>query len=105
MKPPKRLRIKDPNEKIFVVADYTDYLTTGETISSQVWEMYVKTGTDASATAMISGTPTKTNSTCTQLIIDGVNGNDYVASCLATTSLGQVLKLSYLIPVRIQEKM
>jgi len=103
MKKPARHTLKDPDEKIFIDADFTSYLATSETISSQVWECVVKVGTDSNATAMLSGTPTKTGAVCSQLLIDGVHGNEYVVSCLATTSTGQILKLSYQVPVRTQE--
>ena len=103
MRKPIRHDIKDPSEVLLITCDFTDYLTTGETISNQTWTSTVKTGTDIHASDMVTGTPAVSGSRCSLLVQKGENGVDYIVSCLATTSTGQKLKLSYLLPVRTQE--
>lgn len=103
MRKPIKFGIKDPDEKVFIRAKFAPYLKPSEIIVSQLWEILVKTGTDASAASMLSGTPIAIDNECSQLLINGVSGNDYVISCLATTSTGQILKLSYLVEVKDQE--
>jgi hypothetical protein len=102
VKKPTKIDTKDPDETILLSFDFTEYLNSGETVASATYESVIKVGTDPSAAGMITGTPTS-GTICKTLVKDGLHNNDYVVSCIATTTLGQKIKLSYYVPVRSQE--
>ena len=82
---------KQPNEKYSVAIDYTDELTTGETVSSTViTAAEVATGDDATATVIDSTTNSTT--TATAVVKAGTSGLQYKFTYVTTTSLGYVLE-------------
>lgn len=83
--------------------DFSSDLGVGETISSTVVSCIVWSGTDASPTSLISGAAATSGALVTQLFTGGLAGVIYFVSCLATTSLGQVIpKSGYLAVVAVQ---
>jgi len=73
--------------------DFTSRLTSAETISTATVAATVYSGTDASPSAIVSGTATISGKTATQAITAGVLGVTYKLLCTITTSLGQTLLL------------
>lgn len=85
---------KRTGETISLTFDFKKVLATGETISSAVWTVEVEEGTDASPSAMKSGSSTidSTSKKITQLITGGVDGNTYKMIAQATTSASQIIE-------------
>ncbi len=80
-----------------VVFDFTSRLTPAETLSTAVTTAVVYSGTDASPSAIISGSASISGQKVSQKITTvsvGVLGVTYDLVCTVTTSLGQTLKLS-----------
>jgi len=77
-----------------VVWDFTSQLSAGETISTAPTTASVYSGTDATPSGIISGSPTINGALVSQLITAGLQGNIYELLCTATTSASQVLQLS-----------
>lgn len=86
-------------EQFDAVFDFSVDLPTGETITaSTVSSLY--SGSDASPTALVSGSTSTSGGQATQLIIAGVAGNVYLLVCTAVTSGGQTLVRSgYLVVI------
>jgi len=76
------------------IFDFASYLPVGVTISSAVTTATVYSGTDASPSALISGSASISGSQVTQSITGGVIGVTYVVQCAATFSSGAVTTLS-----------
>ena len=77
-------------EKFDAVFDFSTDLPSGETITaSTVSSLY--SGSDASPTALVSGSVTISGGQATQLIVSGVAGNVYLLVCTGVTSGGQTL--------------
>ena len=76
------------------VFDFTSGLTVGETLASASTAATVYSGTDASPSAIISGSSTISDSKVTQTITGGVIGVTYLLKCSVTTSLGKALESS-----------
>jgi hypothetical protein len=68
-------------------------LAAGETISTASCAATVFSGTDATPSALISGSSTISGAKVTQKLTDGTLGVIYQVLCTITTSLGQTLKL------------
>lgn len=80
--------------------DFTSKLSASETVSTASVAATVYSGTDASPSALISGTSTISGQKVTQLITGGLLGVVYLLVCTITTSLSQTRKLSaYLVIV------
>lgn len=75
------------------VFDFASLLAVGETISTQVVTAAVYSGTDASPSALISGSATASGTKVTQTITGGLAGVVYTITCSITTSLSQTLRL------------
>lgn len=69
-------------------------LAVGETISTAVVTATTYSGTDASPSAIISGSATISGSNVTQKITAGTLGVTYLLLCTITTSAGQTLSMS-----------
>ena len=83
-----------------IVFDFTSRLTIAETISTAVVTATTYSGTDASPSAIVSGTATISGKTVTQAITAGTLGVTYLLKCTITTSLSQTLALvGYLVIV------
>lgn len=101
----KKFTTKDPVEKMYVTFDFTDLLMPGppaEVIVSATWEIKVKRGEDPNASTMIIDTDLDNDLYTTALIQNGVSGTVYVVSCIVTTTEGQILKQSGVLPVKTQ---
>ena len=73
-------------------------LAVGETISSASVAATVYSGTDASPSAIISGSASISGGEVTQIIIDGTEGVTYTLTCTVTTSLSETLtRTGYLV--------
>jgi hypothetical protein len=77
-----------------VTFDFTSMLAAGETISTQSCTATVYSGTDASPSAIISGSATASGAVASQKITGGTVGVIYSLACSITTSAGQTLKLA-----------
>ena len=89
--------ILSPNkvgEQIFVPVDFISRLAAGETIVAASCTSTLYSGTDPNPGAMLIGAPTVTGSVIEQEVGPILSGNTYELAYVATTSLGQVLKLS-----------
>lgn len=75
------------------VFDFASVLAVGETISTQTVTAAVYSGTDASPSALISGSATASGTKVTQTITGGLAGVVYTITCSITTSLSQTLRL------------
>jgi hypothetical protein len=95
--PPKR-----PTEQEYYGFDFAACLANGETINSNpapVFTVTVVDGTDASSSALLSGSPVITGTVVSNLIVGGLNGVTYELACLVTTSTGQKIQLCETLPV------
>jgi len=91
---------KQSGETVTIPFSFLSHLATGETISSASTTATVYSGTDASPSAIISGAASISGSTVSQKITAGTEGVTYLLLCSATTSTGQILKISgYLVIV------
>jgi hypothetical protein len=84
---------KDPSEVKFYTMDWTLTLNTGATISTSSWT--VESGLTKDSDAIVSG-----NKKTTILVSGGTDGVDYKATNQITTSDGETLERTGLIPVR-----
>ncbi len=82
-----------------ITFDFTSLLASGETISTQVVAASVYSGTDATPSALISGSATASGAVVTQKVTAGTVGVIYELDCTITTSAGQTLLLSGLLAV------
>ena len=68
--------------------DFINDLLSGETISSAVWSLSVKSGTDASPSSHLIGSPSIVSATKTAQRISGLlQGVTYIITCTVTTNL------------------
>ncbi|MGL4480453.1 MAG: hypothetical protein ACRCVK_19795 [Aeromonas veronii] len=93
---------KDPTETISISLDYAPLLADAETIASASISLAVLRGTDPDAGTMLVGGAVIDSPVVSHLVRNGVDSVDYLVSCLATTTLGQILKISGILPVRVQ---
>lgn len=77
-----------------LVFDFISRLAVGETISTQAVTATTYSGTDASPSAIISGSATASGTQVTQKVTGGTLGVTYLLLCVITTSAGQTLELS-----------
>ncbi|MFY9326494.1 MAG: hypothetical protein WAO76_00500 [Georgfuchsia sp.] len=96
------LSSKENGETVSISADFGAVIGAGETISSATLDVTVLRGTDANVATMASGSATIDGDTVARLIGDGVTGVGYMVTAIATTDAGQVLKLTGVLPVRVQ---
>lgn len=73
--------------------DFTSRLALAETLSTASVTATVYSGTDASPSALVSGSAGISGAKVTQLITAGTVGVTYMLSCSVTTSTGQTLVL------------
>lgn len=96
-------RVEQPPKLVGETATYTwDFasrLASGETISSAGITVTVYSGTDASPSSILSGSPSVSGTTITQKLTAGTLGVLYNVIAQATTSLSQVLQLSSIIAI------
>lgn len=71
--------------------DFTSDLAVSETISTKTVAATVYSGTDASPSALISGSASSSGAIVSQVITGGVEGVLYELKCTITTSAGQTL--------------
>ena len=90
---------KQASETVIFTFDFTSRLTLAETISTASTTATVYSGTDASPSAIISGSATISGKTVTQAITAGTLGVTYLLKCQITTSLGQTLDLFAFLPI------
>jgi hypothetical protein len=93
---------KDPSETIYYGVDFNPLLDAGETVSSATASIRVLSGTDATPSAMLSGSVVINAGVVSQLIIGGVVGCVYQFSLSAVTSGGQTFIESA--PIRIIDR-
>lgn len=91
---------KDPGETEFVTFDFNPVLgaasiATVVGVTASVWS-----GTDATPSAIISGSPSVVLGVVSQKITAGVAGVDYRLECTVTTTDARTLVLALVVPVR-----
>mgnify|MGYP001559642657 CR=1 FL=1 len=85
---------KGVNETRIETFDFTSRLSAAETISTASVSATVYSGTDATPSAVVSGSSTIAGQKVTQKLTGGTLGVIYKLVCTITTSLGQTLLLS-----------
>lgn len=93
------LGVKLAGETVKKEFDFTSRLALGETISTAVVTASVYSGTDASPSAIISGSAAISGAKVTQALAAGTLGVTYLLLCSITTSTSQTLKLGGLLTV------
>ena len=93
---------KDPSEVIFYGIDFSALLNTAETISSATASMRVLQGTDATPSAMLSGSPSISGGIVKHKIIGGVVGAVYLFGLSVITNAGQTFVESG--PIKVLER-
>lgn len=74
--------------------DFINDLANGETITGATFSIAVKSGTDPTPNARLSGGPFLTSTTiAVQRIVGLLNGVVYIVKCLATTTSGNTISL------------
>lgn len=91
---------KDPEERFWLTFDFSAALDAGETIASNTVAISVRSGSDATPTAVLDGAPSLSGASILQRVKDGVDGASYLLRCAATTSADRVLVLGGVLPVR-----
>lgn len=76
-----------------ITFNFLSRLGASETISTAVVTASVYSGTDASPSAIVSGSASISGAVVTQKITAGVEGTIYKLTCTITTSLSQTLVL------------
>ena len=85
-------------ETLNEVFNFAARLAVGETLSTASVAATVYSGTDASPSAIVSGSATISGANVTQAIVAGTLGVTYKLLCTVTTSLSQTLiQAAYLI--------
>jgi len=84
---------KTPSAEELFGLDFVLQVAPGVTISSAVWTITVKQGTDPSPSAMLSGAAIIQGTKVSQKIIGGLDAVQYCLACLATTSDGEKIQL------------
>lgn len=82
---------KDTGETDTLWFDYSAELADGETLVSAVITVSVLSGTDASPSSLLFGSPTVSGGYILQSITGGVRNVNYLIRCLASTSAGRIL--------------
>lgn len=82
---------KRSGETVTLQFDFASRLAVSETISTQSVAASVYSGTDASPSAIISGSATASGTIVSQKITAGTIGVTYSLACTITTSAGQTL--------------
>lgn len=80
-------------ETLTLTFNFISRCTAAETISSASVVATVYSGTDASPSAILSGSAAISGQTVTQKVTAGTEGVTYYLLCSATTSTSQVLQL------------
>lgn len=94
----KRFIDKAPADEITVEFDFTEYAAA---VSLPEVSVSVLIGTDASATAILDGTPTTIGAKVYQRIVGGVNGVEYLLQCLAYNGTDRY-SIEAVLPVRVR---
>ena len=81
-----QLDAKDPSTNFLAIFDFLEYLAVGTTLSSAVTTAVVYSGTDASPSAIISGSASISSPKATQTITGGTSGVVYFLTCVGTRS-------------------
>ncbi len=93
------LDAKQVSETVNEVFDFTSQIAVGETLSTAVVTATTYSGTDASPSAIVSGSASISGAQVTQAITAGTLGVVYLLTCTVTTSLSQTLTLNAFLPV------
>jgi hypothetical protein len=92
---------KDPTEVVVVSIDFTQELA-GEIIITRVCVATTISGTDASPSAILSGTATNAGGIVMQAVIGGVIGCTYEIKATITTSGGRTLVGATVLPIVVE---
>ena len=87
------LEAKPSGETRNEIFDFASRLALAETLSTAAVTATVYAGTDASPSAIVSGSASISGAQVTQKLTAGTEGVTYLLACSVTTSAGQTLKL------------
>lgn len=90
---------KRAGETRLLTFDFGSMLAASETLSTYSTAATVYTGTDASPSAVISGSASVSGSVVSQKVTGGTAGNIYNLICTVTTSASQTLKVAGLLAI------
>lgn len=93
------LAFKYTTESELINFNFTPVLLTGETISSAALSVTVRTGTDATPSAILSGSASISGGYVVQRVIAGTDNVTYRITCTATTSSSNIYTLTADLPV------
>lgn len=95
-----RFSEKRPAEAVTITFKFARELPAGSTIApGAAVGVTVRKGTDATPQAMLAGSPSVSGTDVLARIMGGLAGVEYLLTCTATTSDGDVLVLEALLPV------
>jgi hypothetical protein len=85
----------NPGESSIYSLSFADWLASGETITSPSWSIQVVSGYDPDPNSRLIGQPSidSTGTISSQLAGNMIAGVEYRLTCVATTSLGQIVPL------------
>ena len=86
-------------ETVTETFDFTSRLAASETLSSPVVTAAVYSGTDATPSAVISGSASVSGQKVTQKVTAGTSGVVYLLTCTVSTSTSQTLLLEAFLAV------
>lgn len=90
---------KDPNEIAPLTFPFDDVLN-GQSIVSQIVEVTVFSGVDATPSAILSGAATASGDRVRQNVRDGFVGVEYLVRATVTTNTGLKYTLGKILPVK-----
>ena len=91
---------KDPAEQVTVAFDFSAVATSVSSPTVTNYTHWSRDTVDATPSAMLSGSPTINGAVVYQTVIGGVDWNNYVLNCKATTQAGEIVMVAALLPVR-----
>lgn len=95
-----RFAEKRPSEAITITFRFARELAAGVTLSpGAVVAIAVRKGADAAPQAMLAGTPAVSGTDVLARVMGGISGVEYLITCTASTSNGDVLQLDAILPV------
>lgn len=83
----------DTGESESYTFDFSNDFATSETISSATWSISVVSGTDASASSRLVGSPSNTSTKSSQRVTGLQDGVTYLLRAVVITSAGNTISL------------
>ena len=97
-----RFAEKRPAEAVTITFRFARELAAGVTLApGATVSIAVRKGADAAPQAMLAGSPAVSGPDVLARVMGGISGVEYLITCTATTSIGDVLQLAALLPVAL----